>query len=74
MVVIIDGKEILTTNITEIENGQPIFVENLKVHLLAKGNIFSISKRRITGCNKQADDMQDMQDNQDKQIHTGARK
>jgi cyanophycinase len=55
MVVIIDGTEILTTNITEIENGQPIFVENLKVHLLAKGNIFSISKRRITGYNRHAD-------------------
>jgi cyanophycinase len=47
MVVIIDGNEILQTNITEIEDNEPIFVENLKVHLLAKGNKFSIRERKM---------------------------
>ena len=47
MVVIIDGNEILTTNITEIDNDDPIFVENLKVDILAKGNKFSIKARQM---------------------------
>ncbi|EHL32902.1 cyanophycinase [Legionella drancourtii] len=45
MVVIIDGRNIDQTNITEVEEGDPVFVENLKVHLLIKGCQFSISKR-----------------------------
>ena len=47
MVVIIDGNEIIKTNITEIENNDPIFVENLKVDILAKGNRFSIKERKM---------------------------
>jgi len=47
MVVIIDGHEIEQTNVTEIEDKSPIYVENLKVHILAKGNKFSIKERRM---------------------------
>jgi cyanophycinase len=47
MVVIIDGREITQTNITEIENDAPIFVENLKVHLLVKGCKFSVKERKL---------------------------
>ena len=47
VVVIVDGNEILQTNIAEIEDGSPIFVENLKVHLLSKGCKFSIDKREL---------------------------
>lgn len=47
MVVIIDGNQILSTNITEIGNDDPIFVENLKVDILAKGSKFSIKDRKM---------------------------
>jgi cyanophycinase len=47
MVVIIDSREITQTNITEIHDGEPIFVEGLKVHLLVKGCKFSIKHRRM---------------------------
>lgn len=47
MVVIIDGNEILQTNVTEIENNDPIYVENLKVDLLVKGCKFSIKDRKM---------------------------
>lgn len=47
MVVIIDGRNIDQTNITEVEEGEAVFVENLKVHLLVKGCQFSISKRAL---------------------------
>jgi cyanophycinase len=47
MVVIVDGNEIEQTNVTEIEDNSPIYVENLKVHILAKGSKFSIKERKM---------------------------
>jgi cyanophycinase len=47
MIVVIDGSEIQQTNITEADDHTPIFVENLKVHLLAKNSKFSIKDRRV---------------------------
>ncbi|HEY0433091.1 MAG TPA: cyanophycinase [Chitinophagaceae bacterium] len=47
MVVVIDGNSITQTNITDADDDSPIYVENLKVHLLAKGTRFSIPERRI---------------------------
>jgi cyanophycinase len=48
MVIIIDGREIGQTNITEADPETPIFVENLRVHVLAKGCRFSIKDRQMT--------------------------
>lgn len=48
MVVIIDGRQINQTNITNVKEGEAVFVENLKVHLLVKGCHFSIDKRELT--------------------------
>ncbi len=47
MVVIIDGRYIEQTNITEVDEGEPVFVENLIVHLLVKGCQFSIAERSL---------------------------
>ena len=47
MVVIIDGRHIHQTNITTVQVGEPVFVENLKVHLLVKGCHFSLDKREL---------------------------
>ena len=47
MVVIVDGNEIEQTNVTEIEDNTPIYVENLKVHILSKGCKFSIKDRKM---------------------------
>lgn len=49
MVTIIDGDGITQTNITEVEKDSPVFVENLKVHLLTDGCRFSIGERKLTG-------------------------
>ena len=48
MVVIIDGRDINQTNITNVKEGEAVFVENLKVHLLVKGCHFSIDKRKLS--------------------------
>ena len=45
-VVIIDGRNIKHNNIADIEEGAPISVENMIVHLMEKGNCFN-SKTRV---------------------------
>lgn len=51
MVVIIDGKHIGHTNITYVEKYTPVCVENLKVHVLAKGNGYLLKDRQyIVDC------------------------
>ncbi len=47
MVVIINGRNIGQTNITTVGEGEAVFVENLKVHLLVKGCRFSIDTRKL---------------------------
>lgn len=47
MVVIIDGRSVLQTNIASVGEGECVYVENLKVHLLVKGCRFSLKTRRL---------------------------
>ncbi|MDF2450083.1 MAG: hypothetical protein K0R26_2587 [Bacteroidota bacterium] len=47
LVVIADGTEIIYTDLTEIDNGYPITVEGVKMHVLGPGKRFSISERKL---------------------------
>jgi cyanophycinase len=47
LVMIIDGFAIRHSNIADIPDGNPISVENLKVHLCAKGNGYILSERKF---------------------------
>lgn len=47
MVTIIDGKDIGHSNIAYAEKDTPLCVENLKVHLLCKGNGYLLKERRF---------------------------
>lgn len=47
MVTIIDGHDIKYTNINETESGEPLCVENLRVHLLCRGNEFDLFERKF---------------------------
>jgi cyanophycinase len=46
LVVIIDGHEILHSNIADIPDGNPISLENLKVHFCEKGNGYLVNERK----------------------------
>ncbi|MBP9186227.1 MAG: cyanophycinase [Bacteroidia bacterium] len=46
-VVIVDGKEIRHSNITEVAMGEPIAIENIKVSILVRGNKYLINERRF---------------------------
>lgn len=46
LVVIVDGHEIMHSNIADIPEGNPISIENLKVHFCEKGNGYLIKERK----------------------------
>lgn len=46
LVVIVDGHDIVHSNIADIPDGNPISIENLKVHFCEKGNGYLIKERK----------------------------
>lgn len=46
LVVIVDGHDIMHSNIADIPEGNPISIENLKVHFCEKGNGYLIRERK----------------------------
>jgi cyanophycinase len=47
LVIIVDGHHILHSNIADIPDGNPISIENLKVHFCEKGNGYDIGERKF---------------------------
>lgn len=47
LVVILDGHDIVHSNIADIPDGYPISLENLKVHFCEKGNGYLLNERRF---------------------------
>lgn len=47
LVIIIDGHDILHSNIADIPEGNPMSIENIRVHLCAKGNGYILSERKF---------------------------
>lgn len=47
LIVIIDGHEVVHTNIADIPEGNPMSIENLHVHFCARGNGYIIDKRKF---------------------------
>ena len=47
LVMIIDGHDIIHSNIADIPDGNPISVENIKVHFCEKGNGYLLKERKF---------------------------
>lgn len=47
LVIIIDGHDIMYSNIADIPDGNPIGIENLKVHFCEKGNGYMLKERKF---------------------------
>jgi len=45
LVIIVDGQHIMHNNIKEVKKGMPLSIENLMLHVLAKGNVYDIAER-----------------------------
>jgi len=47
LVIIVEGDDIKYTNLADIEDGKPISIENLTVHVLSQGHNYIFSERRM---------------------------
>jgi cyanophycinase len=47
LVIIVDGYEMMHTNIADIREGNPISIENLIVHVMARGNHYDLGNRKF---------------------------
>ena len=47
LVLIFDGHEIRHSNIADIPEGQPLSIEHLIVHVMAKGNFYYLNERKF---------------------------
>ncbi|HAW53022.1 MAG TPA: cyanophycinase [Flavobacteriales bacterium] len=47
LVIIVEGDKIKYTDMADLEDGQPMSIENLTVHVLSKGHSYIFSERRM---------------------------
>ncbi|MCD9016677.1 cyanophycinase [Fulvivirgaceae bacterium QH1ED-6-2] len=47
LVILVDGRFINDTNLTEIELGEPISIEHLVVHVMAKGSLYDLETHKL---------------------------
>ncbi len=47
LIIIIDGHDVMHTNIADIPEGNPISIENLHVHFCARGNGYILDERKF---------------------------
>jgi len=47
LVILVDATKMVNTNITEVEMGQPVSIENLIVHVLALGDHYNLKTKKL---------------------------
>ena len=47
LIIVFDGHEIKHTNIADIDEGSPVSIENMVIHVMAKGNHFHLKERQF---------------------------
>jgi cyanophycinase len=47
LILIFDGHNIKHSNIADVEEGTPLSIENMIVHVMAKGNHYHIRQRKF---------------------------
>lgn len=52
LVILVDGRKIKNTNLTDIALGEPVSIENLVVHVLSKFDTYDLEKHQIKIGNK----------------------
>jgi len=50
LVIMFDGFNLKNNNINTIEEGQPLSIENMILHVLAKGDQYDLSERKFISC------------------------
>ena len=52
LVIIVDGRQIVDTNITDVELGEPISIKNLVVHVMSQADVYCLATNDLTIMNK----------------------
>ena len=47
LIILFDGHEIKHSNIADVEHGVPLSIENLIIHVMAKGNHYNVKSRKF---------------------------
>ena len=53
LVILVDGRFIKDTNLTNIELGKPISIDNLIVHVLSQNDFYDLKEKDLTIVNSQ---------------------
>ena len=52
LVIIVDGRQIIDTNITDVELGEPISIKNFVVHVMSQADVYCLATNDLTIKNK----------------------
>jgi len=47
MVILVDGRQMADTNLTDVEMGQPVSIKNMVVHVMCDGDIYDLSNHQL---------------------------
>ncbi|AMQ00810.1 MULTISPECIES: cyanophycinase [Pedobacter] len=48
MVILVDGRSMSDTNLTDVEMGQPVSIKNMVVHVMCDGDIYDLTAHQLT--------------------------
>lgn len=48
LIILVDGTHMRNTNITDVEMGEPVSIDNLAVHVMAIGDTFDLRSKKMT--------------------------
>jgi cyanophycinase len=48
MVILVDGRNMADTNLTDVEMGQPVSISNMTVHTMSDGDVYDLSTHQLT--------------------------
>ncbi|MGY4383532.1 cyanophycinase [Pedobacter sp. UYP24] len=48
MVILVDGRDMADTNLTDVEMGQPVSIKNMIVHVMCDGDIYDLLEHKLT--------------------------
>nr|WP_068893032.1 cyanophycinase [Pedobacter panaciterrae] len=48
MVILVDGRNMADTNLTDVEMGQPVSIKNMIVHVMCDGDTYDLTEHKLT--------------------------
>ncbi|RZM20708.1 MAG: cyanophycinase [Pedobacter sp.] len=48
MVILVDGRKMVDTNLTDVEMGQPVSINNMIVHVMCDGDVYNLQDHHLT--------------------------